>query len=345
MLLRTLLQLSLMAPETSVSERSLQVLRQATASQWQEVLTVLAKHRQLPLVFHVLKEPQLRNSVPKAALNQCMDAYFLSLYRNRVLYETLGTALKAVYAQGIYPVLWKGIVLADQLYPDLATRIIGDIDWAIAPEEKEPVAQIFESLGFALQPELTTSDALYFKSPKQVYFDVHHRVRLFEGKEHLSLTMKLQPAYPGLPTLHVLEPNAMLTHLTVHLGGHFSETGPLLFWILDFVFLLRQWGHQINIERLTRLMPDQESWQLLGRILRFLQLEFKEPLPPTLAEFAKSHRPFTLELIARECRLAGWNLDQPKGWLKLMACSLGYKATQSPPYPQAKDLLLWAVDR
>jgi Uncharacterised nucleotidyltransferase len=345
MLLRPLLQLSLMLPEATVPERSLQLLHQATYYQWQEAIALLTFHRLLPLVFHALRRPILLSCVPRPILSQFMKSYMYSLQRNTLLYKTLAIALEAAYAANIHPILWKGIVLADQLYPDFATRMIGDIDWAIAPQERKAIEHLLQGLGFDLQEEMTTSDAIYFRSPEQIFFDVHHRVRLFEGKDHLPLTMRVTPHIRGLPQLQVLEPNAMLTHLTVHLAGHAAETGPMLFWVLDFAFLLRKWGHQINLNRLQLLMPDAKSWVFLGRILRFLQVEFEETLPHALAEFAQRHKPFTLESITRECRLAGWNLHQPKGWLKLMACGLGLHVNHPPEYPQASDLLLWAANR
>jgi Uncharacterised nucleotidyltransferase len=345
MLLRTLLQLSLMTPEATIPGQSLQVLHRTTERQWQETIAVLQFHRLLPLVFHALRKPVLLNCVPRPILSQFMQSYMYSLRRNTLLYKTLAVVLEAAYAVDVRPILWKGIVLADQLYPDFATRMIGDIDWAIAPQERQAVEHLFQELGFDLQEEMATPDAIYFRSQEQIFFDVHHRVRLFEAKGHLPLTMRVTPRIQGLPQLHVLEPNAMLTHLTVHLAGHAAETGPMLFWVLDFAFLLRKWGHRIDLDRLQLLMPDVKSWVFLGRILRFLQIEFEETLPPALAEFAQRHKPFTLESITRDCRLAGWNLHQPKGWLKLMACGLGFHVKHPQEYPQASDLLLWAANR
>ena len=345
MLLRTLVQLSMIRSGAAIPERLLQILQQATLEQWQSVLPDLALHRQMPLMFLTLKSPELRQFVPKPILVQLMQSYMYSLRRNSAMFNALGTVLKQTYAAGVYPVLWKGVVLADQLYPDLAVRMIGDIDWAIAAHEQPVVERIFCDLGFELREELSTPDAVYFKGKGQIFFDVHHRVRLFEGKEHLPLTITVKPRTVGLPELHVLEPNAMLTHLTVHLQGHSSETGPMLFWVLDFVFLLRHWGHCINLQRLEALMPGPESWHLLGRILKFLEVECGEVLPPALAKFAQDYSPLTLEIIIRQCRLASWNLKHPKGWLKLAACRLGIQARALRPYPQATDLLLWAADR
>jgi hypothetical protein len=344
MLLRTLLKLSLLSPYTALPERLRQQLKAASAQDWQETLCDLELHRLMPSVYYGIKAHCLIDCVPRQVLKQLLQAYLYSSKRNQIFFKTLATVLKQTDAAGVRPILWKGIVLADQLYPNQAMRMMGDIDWAIAPQDLETVGQIFNQLGFTLQEHLTTSDAVYFKGENQVFFDVHHRVRLFEGKEHLPLTQMLTPHIEGLPNFRVLEPTAMLTHLTVHMTGHMSETGPLLFWILDFVFLLRKWGHQIEWNRLQQLMPDAESWIFLGRVLRFLEVEFNESLPPDLSKFAQDYKPLTLELITRQCRLAIWGLPYPRGWLKLLACRIGLKSATGLKYPHAYDLVLWAAD-
>jgi hypothetical protein len=344
MLLRTLLQLSLLSPHTALPERLRQQIKAASAQDWQETLCDLEFHRLMPLVYYGIKAHCLIDCLPRQVLKQLFQEYLYSLKRNQIFFKTLATVLKQADAVGVQPIIWKGMVLADQLYPNQAMRMMGDIDWAIAPQELETVSKIFYQLGFTLQDHLTTPDAVYFKGENHVFFDVHHRVRLFEGKEHLPLTQMLTPHTPGLPNFRVLEPTAMLTHLTVHMTGHMSETGPLLFWILDFVFLLRKWGHLIDWNRLNQLMPDPENWTFLGRLLRFLEVEFNETLPPDLSKFAQGYRPLTFEFITRQCRLAVWGLPSSKGWLRLIAYRLGLKSSRELNYPKMSDLVLWIGD-
>ncbi|WP_404786772.1 nucleotidyltransferase family protein [Altericista sp. CCNU0014] len=343
MLLRTLLQLSLTSADASRSNQFRQQLNAASDRDWQEVSIDLELHRLMPFVYYGIKVHGLKDCVPKSILDKLLNVYISSLGRNQVLLNTLAAVLKATYEAGVRPVLWKGVVLVDQLYPDRAVRMMGDIDWAIAPHELETVSRVFERLGFTIKDRLTTPDAVYFMGQNRVFFDVHHRVRLFEGKEHLPLTQNLTSALGGLSEICALEPTAMLTHLTVHLAGHMAETGPLLFWILDFVFLLRKWGHLIDGNRLDRLMPS-ENWLFLGRLLHFLEVEFNEPLPPDLAKLAREHKPLTLESITRQSRLAVWGLPHPRGWLKLMAYRLGLKSPSVQKFPRASDLVLWASD-
>jgi Uncharacterised nucleotidyltransferase len=344
MLLRTLLQLSLTSSDTNLPDRLRQQLSLASEQDWNNVLPDLEQHRLMPLVYYGMKVHDLADYVPRFIIKKLLQSYIYSLRRNQIFFNTLSSVLTSMHAVGISPVIWKGIVLADRLYPDRAIRMIGDIDWAIAPQELNAVSDVFHQLGFTLQQNMTTPDAVYFMGKNSVIFDVHHRVRLFETKEHLALTQMLVPCSVGLPNIQALEPTAMLTHLTVHMKGHAAETGPLLFWILDVVFLLRKWGHLIEWNRLQQLMPDAESWMFLGRVLRFLEVEFDESLPLDLSKFAQGYKPLTLELITRQCRLAVWGLPHPKGWLKLMACCMGLKSATVSKYPHASDLVLWAAD-
>jgi Uncharacterised nucleotidyltransferase len=343
MLLRTLLQISLLTPSADVPEGFRKGLRSATDRQWQEAIAVLTHHRLMPLVFHGVKVHNLKDDIPKPILSQLMLKYLQSLQHNTRLFKSLAVVLERLATVVVYPVLWKGIVLADHLYPDVATRIIGDIDWAITPHEFEVVSPILAELGFLLQPAMATSDAEYFMNADRVLLDVHHRVRLFEGKEGLSLTQDLSSSKGLLPLYRALEPNAMLTHLTVHLGGHAPDMGLPLFWILDFVFLLRQWGDQIVMQRLNELMPDPKSWCLLGRILRFLQDELGEPLPAELVEFAQQYKPFTLEGITRQNQLVMWGLHRPQGWVKMAASVVGVHSNPKFEYPEVSHLLKWAA--
>lgn len=217
-----------------------------------------------------------------------------------------------------------------------------DIDFAIKPDAMDSATAAFKSLGFLPQEHMETVDAIYFANQMGVLCDVHHRVRLFEGKEPM-LTVDLKPSRMSAPALRVLEPNAMVVHLVVHMEGHRVETGPMLFWILDLAFVLRKWGALLEPERLAILMP-QEHFVSLFRTIRFLENEFSEKLPECLAEAAHKVEPFTLAEVLRERRLALWGLPGTRGWLRLGACRLGLRPMKGRSYPKVSDLLLWPQD-
>lgn len=343
-LVRHLLRTAFATPNSDGMEQTRQAIKSVPESQWQPALETLSWHRLLPLVAYSLNTHGLTNLVPPAYLAQLQYAYHQTLTQNTIFLLSLAGILRAMQERDLHPVLWKGIVLADSFYPDLGTRPMTDIDFSISASELEDATAAFESLGFLKRDHMTTEDAIYVANPMGVHCDVHHRVRLFEGKESLNLTVDVKPKQLQAPTFRILEPNAMLVHLVFHLNGHLDETGPMLSWILDIAFVLRKWGNTLDPARLEKLMPEKRLWVSLLRILRFLETEFGEALPECLAEAAQNFDPFTLEEILRQRRLTVWELPSLRGWLRLGASRLGMKLNRTYPTLQGDDLVGWVAD-
>jgi hypothetical protein len=343
-LLHSLLKLSLTTPDGQGSEQIEEMLRCAHEKEWEQTVLSMRLHRLLPIVSYFLTTYGLTHTVPSPYLPLLQSAHRQTRRKNAILLLALGRILEQMQAKGLHPVIWKGAVLVDSFYPDLGTRLMGDLDFALPRHELSEATSIFESLGFSIQEQMETSDAVYFANEAGILCDVHHRVRLFEGQNPQTLTLDLQPKQMRIPTLTALEPNAMLVHLLVHMDGHRSEMGPLLSWILDLVFVLREWGHLIELERLKALMPASENLMSLFRILRFLEQEFDEPLPCSLANAVCQVVPLTLDEILRHRRLAMWELPYPRGWVRLGASRLGYKFKQYRPDLDTSDLRLWVSD-
>ena len=342
-LFHTLVRTSLATTEPTSAAIARQRLLSASDLEWKRTIVDLNLHRLLPLVWYSLLTHGLSDTVPQPYLAEMQDAYRQTLRMNTFFLLTLDCLLRAMRERDVHPVLWKGVVLADSFYPDAGTRLMGDIDLAIAPNEMESATAVFKSLKFLPQEHMETCDAIYFANHMGLLCDVHHRVRLFEGKEEMNLTLDLKPSRMKVPALRVLEPNAMLVHLIVHMDGHRSETGPLLSWIIDLVFVFRKWGALLELKRIEKLMP-QEHLIYLFRTIRFLEHEFDEKLPECLADAAKRFEPFTLREVIRERRLAIWGLPRTRGWLRLGACRLGLRPTKGRAYPYVSDLLLWPKD-
>ena len=343
MLLHTLIRTSFATTNCDWVASARERLCSATDLEWKRSIVDLNLHRLLPLVFYSLKLHALTDTVPLPYLALMRDEYHKTLVLNTFFLQTLEHILQAMRERDVHPVLWKGVVLADSFYPDPGTRMMQDLDFAIEPDAMEEAIAAFKSLEFLEQEHMATADAIYFANRSGVLCDVHHRVRLFEGKEAMNLTVDLEPKQIRTPAFSVLEPNAMMVHLIVHMDGHRVETGRLLSWILDLAFVMRKWGVFLDLDRIERLMPE-ENMVSLFRTIRFLEHEFDEKLPDCLVDAAKRFEPFTLREVLRERRLAPWGLHRPRGWLRLCAYRLGLRPTQGLLYPNLSDLLLWPAD-
>ncbi len=342
-LCQTLIRTILTPPNPNLIANVDQQLHCTTKGEWEQTLETLALHRLLPLVFYTLKTLQLTDSVAITHRRTMQAAYNQTLRKNAEHRLMLIGLLQRMKAADLHPTVWKGMVMAEYFYPDPGTRPMSDIDFAIPGDELEQTTVVFKSLGFLPLVEAETSDAIYFAHQMGVLCDVHHRVRLFESQESMNLTVNIKPERINIP-FAVLEPNAMLVHLIVHMDGHRHETGLLLSWILDVAFVLRKWGALVDIRQLEKLMPAQKHFMSLFRIIGFLSTEFGEKPPECLTEAAKTLKPYNFEEIFRQRRLALWGLPRPKGWLRLGANRLGVPLRHSRPSLQIDDLFLWLTD-
>lgn len=338
-LTRALIQLPLISLNTEAQKNLEQQFCLVNNNDWAQSLEILDLHRLTPLVCYALEQHGLMSHVPPTSQSKLKEAYQTTNRVNATLLLTLDAVLKTLQSYGIHPSVWKGAVLADSFYPDPGTRQMGDLDFAIAANEMELATQAFQVLGFHPQKEMETPDAIYFENAMGVLCDVHHRVRLFEGKDEVELITHLAPKKLSVDKLLVLEPNAMLVHLVVHMDGHFYETGPILQWIFDIAFVLRKWHAEIRLERLQALMPDQKSLVLLFRILRFLETEFGESVPDSLSEKASAYQPLQLPILLQQRHMASWQLFNFKGWVKLALCRLGLHSGEDLRYPGLLELL------
>ncbi|MGG6296562.1 nucleotidyltransferase family protein [Leptolyngbya sp. AN02str] len=342
-LVRTLIRACLTQPNPQNQAEVRTQLVSATAAAWEQTFITLALHRLVPLVTYTLQEWNLTDALPKKYWESMLTHYQEVKTRNTLNLLTLDGILAAMQRKDLHPVLWKGVVLADSFYPLPATRSMADLDFSIPADEMPQVDAVFESLGFQRRDNMETEDAVYYGNTMGILCDVHHRVRLFETTTVKNLTTSLTPKRLKCPSMTVLEPNAMLVHLVVHMDGHLDETGPILIWILDVAYVLRQWRDQLDLARIQQLMPSQDSVDSLMRLVRFLQVEFGEPIPDVLAESAQHYQPYTLDYVLRSRRLTVWGLPSVRGWMRLLACRLGIASDKGRIYPYWRDLMPWSA--
>lgn len=323
-LLHTLLRIVLTSPESDSSPRMQAEIAAATGKDWKSCLVEMQCHRLMPLIADALTKHQLSEGVPQPYGDLLMAAHRQTNIENTLRLLTVDGILRKMSQRHLNPILWKGIVLADSFYPHPSTRPMGDIDFAIPSHELEAATEIFESLGLKQIHHATTEEAVYFGNSFGVVCDVHHRVQLFEGKPAVNLTAYLKPQYANAPAFPLLEPNAMVTHLVVHMNGHYKETGPVLLWILDLAFVLRKWGQLLEPQTLQQLLPSQEDFRSLCRVVRFLEEAFDETFPQWLSQAARQVPPLTLAEILKQRHWAIWQLNRPSGWIELAAHKLGF---------------------
>jgi Uncharacterised nucleotidyltransferase len=137
---------------------------------WYEVLRSAEHHGVSPLVYHALHDfPQ---EVPSDAWDDLRSRYEHNARKNLKLTNELFRILNCLEVHGIVAIPYKGPVLAEAIYGDLALREFSDLDILIRPGDVQRARLALGDLGYALNVQLSRAhEPAYLTSGYEYTFD------------------------------------------------------------------------------------------------------------------------------------------------------------------------------
>lgn len=342
-LIDSLFRALLARPDVGLSSEHRRVLSDSPGDRWQGALEALSPHKVFPLLSHQLGALGVLDAVPEGSRERLLRTHREVRVLNTMHLLAAASILRNAGLAGEPLLLLKGLVLADGYYPDPSTRPMGDIDLVARPGRAETMFEAIRAAGFRpAEGHVIQEDAETFENAQGLTCDAHRTLRMFEGHAFESITAAATlRRLRGLSAL-VLEPNAMLAHLVVHMEGHIEDLGFVLLWLLDIAFVLRRVGEQLDLSRVRVLLGNEARFVLLSRVLGMLE-RAGEPLPRALAGSARVP-PLSLGFVLRRRRLVPWGLPAPRGWARLLLHHLAVKPVDHRPVPRLMDLVLWPYD-
>lgn len=164
----------------------------------------------------------------------------------------LARVLDALAADGLTPLLLKGVHLAHAVYPRPWLRTRSDTDLLIAPDERDRLAAVLDRCGYVPSVHVRGRIILgqfHFErvDPSGIayYLDVHWRAAAPLLVERVLPARRLFEAANPLPALgphaRVPDPPHALLLACVHLAAH-HRSNPLLLWLYDLRLLAEAAG-------------------------------------------------------------------------------------------------------
>ena len=221
-----------------------------------------------------------------------------------------------------------------------------DVDFLLPVDKRILAYRALGEVGIVARPDLDAldePDAHYYADEHGLWFDIHHRFRIFEKWDLSDLTEKQLPKFLNTGPITVFEPNALIAHLVNHIQGHRRDEGYVLGWLLEFALVTQNFGDRLDIDRIKILMPTEAMYQHALRTWSFCETCFGLSLPESVRQVARRVEPFTFPEVIRSRRNALWGLPQPRGWLRLGASFVRTPA-QPRPRPALSDLLTLPAD-
>ena len=252
---------------------------------WEEILFHSNNHGLSQLLFHTIQGiegPELPETIYQTLKQRFDHAIRQNLFRTAELIRIIHLLEQA----GVTAVPFKGPILAEQLYGNLALRIFLDLDILITPQDKDKVEESLTQDGFIHQYH-PDSASQFIKPESQVILEVHWEaislgtdwLRTLKDKplpttlEHL--TPRLMQTRLGGQKTTTLSPEDLLLILTIHGSKHWWSR---LNWLSDIAALIHvypdlNWDwilEQVNYWNIRRLV-------FLGLNLAHQHLEVKLP--------------------------------------------------------------------
>ena len=241
---------------------------------WPYLLELAAEHCVLPLLYSKFKAV-CSDKVPPQWTEQLLEAFQQNTRRNLFLTAELLRILEAFRANGITAIPYKGPVLAEQAYGNLAYRQFADLDIVIRQRDVARAYELLTAQGYRSEVNArTVGQAAQGKIPGQYLFVGDARRSIVEL--HTEATLRYFPTPPDLEALSrrteavsvasrevlTFSGEDALPILCVHGSKHFWER---LLWICDIAQLAhipRGLDWEVALEQARRL--GAERMTLLG---------------------------------------------------------------------------------
>jgi len=115
---------------------------------WGELLEQALRHKMLPMLAHHIISADLRFDVPTTIYMHLESALEWNRCQIEVFRRETVRVAQALAGCGIHFVVTKGMTFESTLYGSLGTRHMNDIDFMIAPRDREAVMSVMQELGF-----------------------------------------------------------------------------------------------------------------------------------------------------------------------------------------------------
>ena len=230
---------------------------------WDRILSLAENHGVMPLLHQSLA--RMSNVIPPETSLRLEQSFQTNIRKSLFLSRELIRIVESLTAAGIEVMPYKGLVLAEVVYGDIALRPAGDMDVLIHPTDVTKTLEIVGTLGYTPHVRYTgRHEREYLKSGYEYSFDGT------AGPNLLEVQWALQPRFYAVDyPLHELFARAM----RVEVAGYPMKTPPMeqQFLVLSLHAAKQVWGRLIWLCDLQRILQwPWLDWEWIGRRAREL---------------------------------------------------------------------------
>ena len=284
---------------------------------WGELLEQALRHKMLPMLSHHIISADLQFDVPTTIYQHLESALEWNRCQIEAFRRETVRVAKGLADRGVHFVVTKGITFESTLYGGLGTRHMNDIDFMIAPSDREAVMDAMQELGFrpffswardARREEISSrlnrdhlpklAREIDQPGARKINIDVANSLTWtkspFEVPVEEALKEPVELHVPGIPGvgLPCFRPKYQFLFTVLHL---FREA-----WLQKFV----DFGTDVGLMKfgdVIRLVDHDRSELIDGELLRIVETHrVTDPVAWVLRQLDETFQTHTLELLGLE---------------------------------------------
>lgn len=258
--MKTIQRLFLQALKASLENKKVQWEMKLQPQDWLDLFKMAEEHHVLPMIYEAVY------SCPAAQdAGQQIFALYKRTTMQTVMLQTMKTSeflslFAHLKASGISPCVVKGIVCRS-LYPNPDSRISGDEDILIPPEQFRRCHDAMQAFGMTLStPELDMEAAYevpYSKIGSPLYIELHKSLFPPDSEAYGDLNRFFDEVHQRLVEVQVQGTSVFtmaytdhLFYLICHAFKHFLHSGFGIRQVCDIVLFANAYGQQIDWNRI-----------------------------------------------------------------------------------------------
>ncbi len=232
-------------------------LEQLSASDWDGVIQLSARHGVTPLLYKRLRTLSPGTTIPAGIVQRLREAYLHSSARSMSLYHEISKVLTVLQNDGIPVIVLKGAHLAEVVYGNTALRPMSDVDLLVKRADLSRVEEKLLEIGYAPDEKNSTQFAqdcshyTYMLPEKDLLLEVHWDIQGLNSPFNINVSGLWERARPamiaGVEAL-VLSPEDLLLYLCLHTSfRHLFDVGLMPF--CDISETIRHYRGEIGWEQ------------------------------------------------------------------------------------------------
>lgn len=286
---------------------------------WGELLEQALRHKMVPMLAHYVVSAGLRFDVPTGIYLHLESALEWNRWQIEVYRREAVRVAQGLAGRGIHFVVTKGIAFESTLYGNLGTRFMNDIDFMIAPRDREAALSVMQEVGFrpffeyakdARREEISSrlnqdhlpklARTVAEPGIRTIQIDVANSLTWtkspFDVPVEEALEDRVEQPVPGMPgvTLPCFRPIYQFLFTVLHL---FREA-----WLQKFV----DFGNDVGLMKfgdVIRLIDQNRKELTDGKLLQIMEAhQVTHAIAWVLGNTDETFHTNTLELLALEKR-------------------------------------------